>query len=197
MRLSDEYPRTLTDGRVVYHFKAPFDTVLFLNDVLSDGGLTPDDKIRLCVRLTFGVRLLWSARKKKRMLERLFELLQGDRGEKQDKEQILDFDQDAELIRSAFKQQYGIDLDRRRGSMSWFEFLERLSAITPDTLLGRVMEIRSTPIPAPTQYNREMRTRLMEQKAAFAIRKKARGAEQMDAMWDHIAEMLIEQAKGR
>lgn len=191
MKLNEAYPHTLTDGRVVCHFRAPFDTVLFLSDVVASVMLSPDDKIRLCCRLIFG-RRLWSMAKKRRRLDAFFTLMNS--GSNENGEQIIDLEQDAPMIRSAFKQQYGIDLDNERGRMSWFEFLERLSNITPDTLYGRVLEIRTTPIPAANQHNTEYRNRLIQQKAKFAIHKKARGADQMDAMWSEIAEMLIAKA---
>lgn len=79
--------------------------------------------------------------------------------------------------------------------MSWFEFLERLEALTEDTVFGRVLQIRTAKVPAPTPNNREQREALLKAKARVALRKKAAGRENMDAMWDRIAEMLMEQAK--
>lgn len=108
MRLSESYPNSIKDGRKTCHFRAPFDAVLFLQEALHDPLLSPADKVRLCVRLTFG-RRLWPIRVQERRLNKLLELLAGKpQAEKQ--EQIMDFEQDAALIRSAFKQQYGIDL---------------------------------------------------------------------------------------
>lgn len=132
-------------------------------------------------------------KKRQRMLDLFLSMLMSDN--KPDSEQVVDFDQDAPMIRSAFMQQYGIDLDACRGELSWFAFIELLSAVTPDTLLGRVIEIRTTKVPPANKSNKEYRKALIEQKAKYAIRKKARGADQMDAMWSQIAEMLMKQAK--
>lgn len=192
MKLTEGYGRNLNG---VCRLTAPFDTVLFLLDALHEDTLSPQDKIRLCFRLLFGRRAR-SMAQAEQMVNDAFDALMGPQKAGNGGPQVIDFEQDADLIRSAFKQQYGIDLDRERGRMSWDEFMEKLSAITNATALGRVIEIRSAKVPAATKDNRQQREALLRAKAAVAIKPKAKGHNHMNDMWNEIAEMLIKQAKG-
>lgn len=56
--------------------------------------------------------------------------------------ETLDFDIDAELIYSAFLQQYGIDILEEK--MHWHKFKALLKGITGDTLLGQVIGYRGS-----------------------------------------------------
>lgn len=193
--LHDEYPRSLTVGHAVYHFKAPFDTVLFLQTVLTDGELTPDDKTRLLVRLIFGPRL-WTMKRRRAVLDAFMKLLSPDEHAHKS-ERHFDFEQDEALIRDAFMQQYGIDLDRERGHLSWWRFIDLLGGITADTAFGKVIEIRTAKVPEPTKYNGEMRRKLLEQKARVALKHKegACGEARFMASMAALADRMIAQNK--
>lgn len=93
----------------------------------------------------------------------LFETEEKDAGTR-----ITSFDQDAGLIRSAFRQAYGIDLFRER--MHWLEFLELAQNLPEGTRYQEVLGIRAREIPPPTKYNQKEREWLIRAKESVAIR---------------------------
>lgn len=85
-----------------------------------------------------------------------------------DKAKITDFTQDADLIRAAFRQVYGIDLWRDK--LHWMEFSALLSGLPEGNRYNDVLGIRSRPMPAPTKYNAEERKWLAKAKADLALK---------------------------
>ena len=82
-------------------------------------------------------------------------------------EKITSFEQDAGLIRSAFRQVYGIDLFRDK--LTWFEFTELLQNLPEGNRYEEVFSIRARPLPAPTKYNAKEREWLMKAKQQCAL----------------------------
>lgn len=80
---------------------------------------------------------------------------------------LTSFEQDAPLIRAAFRQVYGIDLFRDR--LTWFEFKELLHGLPEGNRYEDVIGIRARPIPAPTKYNQKEREWLIKAKQDVAI----------------------------
>lgn len=192
MQLFDQYPDSVKVGRALYHFRAPFDTVLFVLDVLRRDDLSADDRTALAVRLLFGWRP-WAKAKKHKVLAAFLDLLGG--GKKTREQPSMSFKQDAALIRAAFLHQYGIDLDAERGRMSWFRFVDLLGGLTNETAFGKVVELRLREVPAPTKYNSAERQALIQAKARVAIRDEKHGEQQFMAAWSRLADTLIAQAK--
>ena len=89
-------------------------------------------------------------------------------GKKQSGEKMTDFVQDADLIRAAFLQAYGINLYRDR--LHWLEFTGLLSCLPTGSRYADILSIRARPMPKPTKYNGEERKWLAEAKAKFAVR---------------------------
>ena len=87
--------------------------------------------------------------------------------QKQAERRITDFSQDADLIRAAFLQEYGINLFRDR--LHWFEFACLLSCIPEGSKYSDILSIRARPVPEPTAYNLKERQWLLEAKAQFAL----------------------------
>ena len=103
-----------------------------------------------------------------KVLGAIKEVLFEKREEKeQHSERITDFDFDSAMIRSAFRQAYGIDLYRDR--LHWIEFRELLNAIPEGSRYSEVLSIRSRPIPASTKWNQEERAWLIRAKANVAL----------------------------
>lgn len=50
---------------------------------------------------------------------------------------------DFDLIISSFQSQYGLRLSKEINTMTWGEFRDLLTGISPDTALGRIVAIRS------------------------------------------------------
>lgn len=187
MKLYEDAPRFVRMGKRKYEITASFDTVLFIFDALERTDILYRDRVILCARMMFKRPPLRLADKGK-ALEEALKLLAGD-GAKEDTPPVMDFEQDAAMIRAAFLQQYGIDLDAQRGRMSWFRFVDLLGGLTDRTRFIQIVQIRSKPMPAPTQHNGEERRALAEAKAQFAIketpeRAKRRLARQMQALAD-------------
>jgi hypothetical protein len=89
-------------------------------------------------------------------------------GKKQSGEKMTDFVQDADLIRAAFLQVYGIYLYRNR--LHWLEFTGLLACLPTGSRYADILSIRARPMPKPTKYNGEERKWLAEAKAKFAVR---------------------------
>lgn len=86
---------------------------------------------------------------------------------KGDGQRLTSFEQDAGLIRAAFRQAYGIDLYRDK--LHWIEFTELLSALPDGSRYSEVLGIRARPMPTPTKYNQQEREWLAKAKAAYAL----------------------------
>ena len=82
----------------------------------------------------------------------------------------MDFEQDAALIYSAFRQAYGIDLHAEIGRMHWLTFLALLEGLPGDTRFSDVVSIRVRPLPDPTKTNAKERAELMRLKQKYAVR---------------------------
>lgn len=81
---------------------------------------------------------------------------------------ITDFEQDADLIRAAFRQEYGINLYREK--LHWVEFSALLAGLPEGSRYVEVLGIRARPMPSPTKYNVEERKWLAKAKAQYALK---------------------------
>ena len=84
------------------------------------------------------------------------------------REKITDLAQDADLIRAAFLQEYGINLFREK--LNWFEFSCLLSCIPEGTKYSDVLSIRARPMPAATEYNAKEREWLAKAKSEVGLK---------------------------
>lgn len=84
-----------------------------------------------------------------------------------DGKKVTSFEQDAGLIRAAFRQCYGINLWTAK--LHWMEFVDLLHAIPDGTRYMETIGIRARELPAPTKYNAKEREWLMKAKAAVAL----------------------------
>lgn len=187
MKLYENPPRFVRVGNKKYTITASFDTVLFIFDVLDSTEMLEQDRVKLAARMMFK-RPPLTLKGKALALEEALKLLAGDE-KHEDRPPVMDFEQDAAMIRAAFMQQYGIDLDEQRGRMSWFRFSDLLGGLTDKTRFIQIVQIRAKPMPAATQHNAEERRALAEAKAQFAIKEepvkaRRRLARQMHALAD-------------
>lgn len=108
----------------------------------------------------------------------------------QDGPRLTSFEQDADLIRAAFRQHYGIDLYRDK--LHWVEFTGLLGALPEGSRYAEVLGIRARPMPKPTKYNAEERKWLAEAKARVAIHiNDAEAARNVQAGLRMMAESLL------
>ena len=64
------------------------------------------------------------------------------RKEYQDNRKLMDWNEDSELIYSAFMQAYNIDLIEEQGRLNWFKFKALLNCLPSDTEFMQVVRIR-------------------------------------------------------
>lgn len=191
MNLYERSPAAVElDGRV-YRLKTGFQGVLRSASVLTDTRLHPDVRLWAALRAVVRGPLPRDKKQRERLLlaaHRLF--FPPGRGGRRS----LSLEQDADMIRAAFLQAYRIDLWRE--NISWFQFCELLSCIPSGTRLADVIDIRTRPMPKPTKHNAQERRRLLEAKAAVAIRltpKEQEASRQRSA--DGLARALMTMAR--
>ena len=162
MKLCDDLPNSVTvNGRQV-KVDLDFRNVLRMMEIMSRDDLMPEARYTLAARAVckhpkHPHEVVESVRKL------LFKESDGEYHEK-----VTDFDQDAGMIRAAFRQAYGIDLYRDR--LHWVEFSELLNAIPEGSRYSEVVGIRARPLPAPTKWNQHERDWLIKAKHDVALR---------------------------
>ena len=164
IRLYDSLPDSVTvNGR---KFKCDFDfrNVLKMLDMMQREDLVPDARDYLCAKCVISHRIPSKTASDvfKALCDVLFEKTPEQGGKR-----LTSFEQDAPLIRAAFRQSYNIDLFRDR--LTWFEFTELLHGLPEGSRYEEVLGIRARPLPAPTKYNQKEREWLMDAKRRVAL----------------------------
>ena len=80
---------------------------------------------------------------------------------------VTSYEQDAWMIRAAFRQCYGIDLWREK--LHWLEFADLIHALPEGNRYIDTIGIRVRELPAPTKYNAKEREWLIKAKASVAL----------------------------
>ena len=161
MKLDETYPAGVTvDGRF-YKLDFDFRNVFRMMATLGRDDLMPDARDYLALKC-----LTKHPRNTGKVLaavkDLLFEKPTGQQGER-----VTSFEQDAGLIRTAFRQVYNIDLARDK--LHWLEFIELLHNLPEGNRYTETVSIRSRPLPAATKYNQKEREWLMKAKAQVAL----------------------------
>lgn len=161
MKLQDRLPDGVEVRGKWVKLDFDFRNVLHMLDVLGNSDLIPEARNYLALKcLTRHPRHVTETMAAVRAV--LF--IQGGDAEQK---KLTDFEQDAPMIRTAFRQVYNIDLFR--SNLHWLEFIELLSNLPDGNRYMDVLGIRARPIPAPTKYNQKEREWLMRAKAAHAL----------------------------
>lgn len=169
MKLYERLPDSITvDGK---RYKCDFDfrNVLKMLDLMQRDDIIPDARDYLCAKCV--CKPPKTARK---VYNELCNVLFEKAPETSEK-RLTSFEQDAPLIRAAFKQVYGIDLYRDK--LTWFEFIELLQGLPDGNRYEDVIGIRARPVPAPNKYNQKERQNLLEAKQRVALHLTEREAE--------------------
>ena len=147
-------------------FKCDFDfrNVLKMLDIMQREDIFPDARDFLCVKcfISHFKAHKTASEVYKAICDVLFEKTPETGGER-----LTSFEQDAPLIRAAFRQVYRIDLFRDR--LTWFEFKELLHGLPEGNRYEDVVGIRARPLPAPTKYNAKEREWLLQAKQRVAL----------------------------
>ena len=161
LKLYERLPDSVTvDGK---RYKCDFDfrNVLKMLEIAQREDIVPDAKDYLCARC-----LCNAPKNAGKVYDALCSVLfekRPDGGEKR----LTSYEQDAGLIRAAFRQVYGIDLFRAK--LHWFEFTELLQNLPEGNRYEEIIGIRARPIPAPNKYNQKEREWLMRAKQSVAL----------------------------
>lgn len=161
------YPdRVKVDGKT-WELNLSLKNVLMAMEVPDAEGLLPTDAVQLQCAWLFRdpQRVPHDPALCSRILQAVFDLF--PKPENDEREKVIDFEQDAPLIRSAFLR-LGIDLTR--DEIHFMQFLELLSDLPPDTALMRTVELRQRPVPEINEHNREQVARLLEAKQRVALK---------------------------
>lgn len=161
MKLYERLPDRIKVGRRRFKLRLDFRNVLRMVDILARDDLLPEAREYLALRCITRPRGNAHA-----LLTAVLGLLFPARGESIEK--VMDYAQDADLIRAAFRQDYGIDLYRDK--LHWFEFSALLASMPEGNRYSEILSIRARPMPAPTKYNAEERAWLTKAKAAYAVK---------------------------
>lgn len=176
MKLYERLPERVTvDGRS-YRLNLDFRNVLRMMDVMGRDDLLPGARDWLALRCI----MRRPPKRTTALMAAVRALLFPARKGSGDGKRITSFEQDADLIRAAFRQAYGINLYRDK--LHWMEFAALLSALPEGSRYSEVLGIRARPMPAPTKYNAQEREWLAKAKAAYALemddKERARAYEQ-------------------
>lgn len=161
MKLFEKLPDSVTVNGRKYKCNFDFRNVLKMLDIMQREDIMPAARDYLCARCVCRPPKDASA-----VYNALCELL-FERGTSTGEKRLTSFEQDAGLIRSAFKQVYNIDL--YRDGLTWFEFIEYLQNLPDGNRYEDVIGIRARPMPAPTKYNAKEREWLMIAKGSVAL----------------------------
>ena len=162
MRLQDRLPNSVTVLGKRYRVDLDFRNVLRMMEVMARDDLIPGARDYLALKCV----MKRPPRHTGPMIEALRALLFPERKHR-DGQRLTSFEQDADLIRAAFRQAYGIDLFRDK--LHWMEFSALLSVLPEGSRYSEILGIRARPMPAATKYNQAEREWLAKAKAACAL----------------------------
>ena len=161
MKLYDRLPDSVTVGKKRVRVDLDFRNVLRMLETLQRDDLMPDAREWLAVRCI-------CRKPVKGTLDAVKTLLFPE-PPKKDAKRVTSFEQDAPLIRAAFRQTYGINLWTEK--LHWFEFIELLNGTPEGTRYSETIGIRIREMPEPTKWNQKERQWLMKAKESVALKK--------------------------
>lgn len=173
MKLQDSLPEFVYVGRKRYRVDLDFRNVLRMMDVLGNDDLMPEAREWNALKCIMKRPPKHAAA----VLLAVKLLLFPDHKKQQQQKRLTDFVQDADLIRAAFLQNFGINLYRDR--LHWFEFTGLLSCLPEGSRYAEIVGIRARPMPKATKYNAEERQWLAKAKATYAIQLDEKEREKM------------------
>ena len=164
MKLFESLPKGVKVGKRFYKCNFDFRNVLRMMEIMQRDDIYPTARDYLCAKCLISRRIALKTASDvyNALIDVLFEK-RPETGEKR----LTSFEQDAPLIRAAFRQVYGIDLYRDK--LTWFEFKELMQGLPDGNRYEEVMGIRARPMPAPTKYNQKEREWLLKAKQSVAL----------------------------
>ena len=145
-------------------------TVLKYLNLIKDSRFTEQEKMGIALRMFYGKQHIKNIKEAIDNMTKFINIdVYDNRGNNDDspKERYIDFEQDAELIYSAFLQTYNIDIIDN--NLHWHKFIALLKGLDKNTKFMEIISIRSRKIPKATKYNREEIAELRRLKKLYAI----------------------------
>lgn len=161
LKLFERLPDSITVDGKRYKCNFDFRNVLKMLEIMQREDILPDARDYLCARC-----LCNAPKNAAKVYAALCSMLFPNAPETGGK-RLTSYEQDAGLIRTAFRQTYGIDLFRDK--LHWFEFVELLQYLPEGSRYEETVGIRARPMPTPTKYNQKEREWLMKAKQSVAL----------------------------
>lgn len=193
IKLTEHLPDRITVRGKRYKLKPDFRNVLLMMETMARDDLIPEAKAyqalrhvvkrppkddALCAEIMAEFQKIFMPESKKGVSEK----------------RLTSFEQDADLIRGAFRQTYGIDLFRAK--LHWMEFSCLLACLPEGNRYTEIIGIRARPMPKPTRYNAEERRALAQAKASVALQVSDKERERnLQASMRRTTASLLELAK--
>jgi len=166
VRLYEQPCAAVIVGRKRYKLRLTYDRVLFALDAMQDPLLNDADRLRFMLGLLMKGRVPSSIRVQTQLLEAIMAEINQQR-KAPDGPPVKSLVQDAPLIHAAFRQAYGIDLQRI--DLPWETFCALLSGLPEDTRFCEVVSIRARPVPPPDRNNGKYIEDLLKAKASVPL----------------------------
>ena len=164
MKLFERLPDSITVNGKKYKCDFDFRNVLKMLEIMQREDIYPDARDYLCAKCIISSKM--PSKTVRNVYNELCRVL-FPQAAKTDEKRLTSYEQDAGLIRTAFRQVYGIDLFRAK--LHWFEFQELLQNLPEGNRYEETVGIRSRPMPTPTKYNQKEREWLMKAKQSVAL----------------------------
>ena len=162
MKLYERLPKHIEIDGKKYRLKPDFRNVLRMMDVMDRKDIVPLARDYLALKC-----VMYRPPKDCRKALYHVRLFLFGVNKLTEEKRVTSFAQDADMIRAAFMQEYGINLFRDK--LHWFEFTALLYNLPNGSKYTEVIGIRSKPIPPATKYNKAEREALIKAQAAYAI----------------------------
>lgn len=164
MRLQDRLPDRIRIGRRWYRLDLDFRNVLNMMATLDRDDLLQGAREYRALRCVMRHPPKDTAAALLAVRLMLFGPGSGDGGGKK----LTSFEQDADYIRAAFLQAYGINLFTDR--LHWCAFASLLNALPEGSRYAEIISIRAREMPEANKYNQKEREWLAKAKAFYAVR---------------------------
>lgn len=183
MRLNDPLVTAIEYEDKKYPIDLTFDNVLDVFDILEDSDLFPEEKVNMCLELLisdFEEKLQGSAEQQfllfNHILENYISVGGSDTVETDrlgnpmpnavKEKNTISLVHDAKYIYASFRQ-IGINLFEEQGRMTWEEFQALLESLPDDTILARIIQIRTWEPSKGESAKEKERMRKLQQKYAL------------------------------
>lgn len=164
MKLYEQLPTAVTVNGHRYKLDLDFRNVLRMMDILARDDIIPAARDYVALKCV----MKRPPKNAAAVMDELRKILfPAHKKQETDGARLTSFEQDADLIRAAFRQAYGINLYKDK--LHWSEFTALLSALPEGSRYSEVLGIRARPMPAATKYNAAEREWLAKAKAMYAL----------------------------